>query len=178
MILEFSQKRVSEEIRRLEAEAQRPQPLPGFLSSPFLVTAGSESAQKLKKAQDLLRIVDRQALQTWPTADVWDCLLPIDFKRVFRCPISKAEADEWMAWWRKLSPEKKIEAEEARVWTLENWLHWMKPENRKWHWLASEVIDDRTFRVWLEIDGWPFPWGSFKWLLLGVGCRNIKSEDE
>jgi hypothetical protein len=41
---------------------------------------------------------------------------------------TKDEAEEWLAWWRKLPSEEQGQAGAQRDWSLADWLYWFEPE--------------------------------------------------
>jgi hypothetical protein len=63
--------------------------------------------------------------------------------------------------------------EQKKPWSLDNWVHWMRPENREWYWWDAEVVGGAAAVVEVEVDGWPFPWGSLEWLLKAAGANSV-----
>ena len=142
----------------------------------FHVTTVCQSSVALIEAKNVLAIIDQRSFGKWPSISEWKKLLPAEFVSTFRLPLSKEQAEEWLTWWRRLNPEEQMDAENKRVWSLEDWLYWMQPDNRCWFWQASKLIDECQIRFYLNAFEWPFPWGSFRCLLLGVGAKEVTSE--
>lgn len=132
----------------------------------------------IEKVKSVLNIVDRESLLGWPTDEQWVAILPEWFQSKCAPPMTQEQSEKWLSWWRKLSHEDKIKAENEKKWSLENWLYWMEPDNRNWFWWDANILDGGN-RIILEVavDGWPFPWGDLRWLFIAAGAYDLESEE-
>ena len=70
------------------------------------------------------------------------------------------ELQRWLRWWRELPPAEKSRAEAEQPWSLDDWVHWMQPDERTWFWWDARVEDERRAVVVVDVPGWPSPLGS------------------
>ena len=138
--------------------------------------ADGDSGQIVERCQQVLAQVIGADANTWPTLEQWRTALPPWFLGSFATEQSIEEASAWVAWWRGLDREEQIRAESARGWTLSDWLYWLEPVNRTWHWWNGRVLDANTAVIELMITDWPTPVGSLKWLVRAAGGRDIVFE--
>jgi hypothetical protein len=89
-------------------------------------------------------------------------------------PLTETEMQIWLAKWRSLSTEEQLIFEEEKGWSLEDWLHWMKSENRNWFLIDCRGLGDNKYELTLSVTGWPVPLGSIKWLLKAAKARSIE----
>jgi hypothetical protein len=91
------------------------------------------------------------------------------------CALEKSadEAATWLAWWRSLSQPQRVLASAEKAWSLADWIHRMKPDEREWWWWDGSVADSRSLRIELQVSGWPFPTGALGWLLRCAGASSI-----
>lgn len=168
--------RLKKELERLTSGPSQ-YDLPGGMGTVrFLARRQGNVAEVLGLAKAVLKTVDENSLAEWPSDEAWSHLLPQWFVDRFAPEQSRDEAEAWLSWWRTLPPEEQERAERDSPWTLSNWIYWMNPSQRSWYWWDGEVINSHTIRVAIEVDGWPFPWGSFAWLLKASGADAVSSE--
>ncbi len=65
-----------------------------------------------------------------------------------------------------------------RPWSLLNWLHWFRPDERQWYWSRAECSDASTIIVEIQPEGWPFPHGALDWLFIASGAKSIETEEQ
>lgn len=171
------QKRIREELRRLE-QGVKPGERPGGLGTVrFVIVTRKQPDDVLRRAKEVLATVVRHSLDAWPSKDEWRTLLPTWFLGACGPERTLQETELWLERWRKLPREKQRQAEAAMPWTLENWLHWFQPSNRDWYWWDALVDGHDRIQVAVEVDGWPFPWGALAWLFRASGAETIEPEE-
>lgn len=168
---------IQAEARRISGGKTSATESAGLSSFRFLIDSENSARSILEKAKTVLSIVDQKSLVAWPSIEEWRRLLPKEFVLPFRLPLSQEQAKEWLKWWRGLSPDDQMRVENERVWSLEDWLYWMEPNNRHWFWEDVEIIDNSRLRATILAAEWPFPWGSFRWFFLGAGAQSVIPED-
>ena len=53
----------------------------------------------------------------------------------------------------------------------------MEPSDRQWYWWDAQVLDDGgQILVAVVVEGWPFPWGSLRWLFQAAGASILEPE--
>jgi hypothetical protein len=141
----------------------------------FIVRCEGESWQVLAKAKTALVIVNQTAMGEWPADSAWSRLLPDWF--VARCTpeLSQEEAAAELSRRKSLSAEEQMQAERDG-WSVLNWVYWFQPENRKWYWWDAEERDANTIIIAVEVEDWPFPWGSLAWLFRAAGATYVDTE--
>jgi len=164
--------RVECELRRLRGELLPAQP--GLATVRFEVQCRAEPADVLAKVKDVLARLDDIIASRPSTSDQnLAVALPAWFLTACAPEQTQQEAERWLAWWRTLPPEKQQEAEDAQPWSLPQWLHWMRPQQRTWYWFECDIAAGRELLLAVEVDGWPFPWGSLRWLFLAAGAASV-----
>lgn len=87
---------------------------------------------------------------------------------------SKKEALQWLERWRALPPAEQAAASARARWSLLDWLYWMDPARREWHWWDAQLVDQQTLKLLVEVDSWPAPLGAVEWLLRASGALELK----
>ena len=57
-------------------------------------------------------------------------------------------------------------------WSLRGWLHWFRPENRKWFWWGAGVQGDKAV-VTVLVPERPYLRGALDWLLKTAGATEV-----
>ena len=53
----------------------------------------------------------------------------------------------------------------------------MEPSDRQWYWWDAQVLNDGgQILVAVVVEGWPFPWGSLRWLFQAAGASMLEPE--
>ena len=69
--------------------------------------------------------------------------------------------------WRSLSPEQQGAEDEARRWSLSNWLYWFDRDgmgnDRGWASWDCGASDSSTGWIEVETAGYPYPSGALRW---------------
>lgn len=107
---------------------------------------------------------------TWPSVEVWRAALPEWFVRQCAPALSRPEADEELAAWRRMSPVEQRARAASVAWSLAEWLDWMRPERCAWRLERVGEPADGSVEVSLTVDGWPAPIGAFEWLARAAGA--------
>ena len=54
----------------------------------------------------------------------------------------------------------------------------MKRENRQWYWWDAKLANDGAhIFLAVQVECWPFPWGSLRWLFKAAGASNVIAEE-
>jgi hypothetical protein len=137
------------------------------------VTAVSDGRAQdvLVRAKEVLSAV--LANRDTSDLDEWRRLLPPWF--VDRCAPERTreEAERWLAWWRKLPPAEQGPAEDAKGWSLADWLYWFEPEQRFWFWWDARVLDPSRVQVVIDSYEAPPPVDALRWLLQASGADQV-----
>ena len=173
------------DVSRLEAELQRLQSGPRLGEKPsgvgtvrFVARCPLGSTDVLARATSLLKTIDKIALTDWPADEQWASKLPEWFTSACASPITQEQAERWLAWWKGLRANEQARAEIEKDWSLESWLYWMQPGNRQWFWWDAKALDDCDhILVAVEVEAWPFPWGSLRWLFKAAGASALEADE-
>lgn len=150
-------KGVLDPARELEWVIGRPDASPptGFLEAGFTVTCPGNAEQVLARGREV-KVAVLGHSQPWPELDEWKQILPgwfvaacIDDRVVQTCVLDR--------------------------WSLRAWLHWLRPENRRWHWWAAVVEEPLTLRLTVLAREPDFLRGSLDWLLQASGATNVQT---
>jgi hypothetical protein len=166
------------ELRRLK-NAPRPDEKPGGAGTVrFVAQCPHGASDILAKVTSLLKTIDEVALNGWPTDEQWAVKLPEWFTSACAPPMTQEKAERWLAWWKGLPPDEQARAEIEKDWSLDSWLYWMEPNNRQWFWWDAKALDDCDhILVAIEVEAWPFPWGSLRWMFKAAGASALEPEE-
>jgi hypothetical protein len=175
---------MAEALSQIESELQRlngapaPDEKPGGVGTvSFVARCPFGAKDVLARVISVWKIIDQVALSDWPTVEQWNMKLPEWFTSACTSPMTQQQADAWLAGWKRLTPVEQARAESEKKWSLENWLYWMKPEDRQWFWWDAKALEDCDhIIVAVEVDAWPFPWGSLRWLFKVAGASTLEPE--
>lgn len=163
----------TEELKRLQ-DGCIDSKLLGIGTIKVLVQCFDGSQEVLKRCKEVLKIVFENGNSAdCPSLKEWKTILPQWFVSKCAKETSEKENEEWLDWWRTLSPEEQIKAEEELGWSLKAWIGWFEPGEREWFWWDAHIKDDTQILIELEITGWPFAVGALKWLLESSGAKNV-----
>ena len=170
--------RLEAELRRLE-NAPRPTEKPGGVGTVrFVARCPLGASSVLAKVISVLKSVDEIARNDWPTEERWLAILPEWFTSACASPMTPEQAEQWLVWWKGLPPNEQARAEIEKDWSLDSWLYWMEPNNRQWFWWDAKALDDcDCILLAVEVEGWPFPWGSLRWLFKAAGASALEPEE-
>jgi hypothetical protein len=171
--------RLKDELRRLTtgpAAGERPAGV-GIIR--LRVSGPTHPAEILQRARQVVTVIDQASLDGWPAAKELVPQLPDWFTAACSEPMSQEQAEEWLAWWKRLPAAKQAEAANAKGWSVDNWLYWMEPVNRQWFWWDAQLnAAGEAANVVLDVDDWPAPWGALKWLFRTAGASVVKAEGD
>jgi hypothetical protein len=142
---------------------------------PVIATCPGGAAVVIERAQHVMDALLRHGSPAWPSDDEWRSLLPAWFVAQFHERSAK-EHEEWLRHRRTLPPEE-ARAEAMRDWGLGDWLFWLEPRERQWHWWDARVEDYDTARVEVQVYGFPMPFGALEWLLRASGATDVDIRD-
>lgn len=169
----------------LQAELQRLQrgPSPGEMPNGvgtvrFVARCPLGAADVLARAASLLKTIDELALTGWPADEQWSGKLPEWFTSACAPPMTQEQAERWLSWWKGLPADERARVEIEKDWSLDSWLYWMHPDNRQWFWWDAKALDDCDHvLVAVEVEAWPFPWGTLRWLFRAAGASALDAEE-
>ena len=132
----------------------------------------------LSRVIAVLQVIDESSPDGWPSNEEWARKLPKWFISACAPAMTQDEAERWLAWWKALPAAEQAKAEAEKEWSLDNWLYWMRPENRQWFWWDGKTLDDcGHIMVAVAVEDWPFAWGSLRWLFKAAGASALDAED-
>ena len=142
----------------------------------FIVRCASDAEAVLRRIKDVVSVVVQNSTEPWPSDEMWRRLLPAWY--VSRCAPeeSREKAEAWLRHFKSLPHEQQVKANEAREWSLGNWIYWFQPDNREWFWWNGRVEDSNTLRVTVESAELPFPYDALVWLFRASGATQVEPE--
>jgi hypothetical protein len=165
------------ELSRLRTERLANEKTDGIGAVRFIVRCPLGAPDVLRRAKEVLSILDEAGLQEWPSDEEWTKKLPWWFVSACAPPMTTQQANEWLASWRKLPPNEQAQMEIEKDWALPDWLYWMQPENRQWCWWDAKAVDDIDhIVVAVVVEAWPFSWGALRWLFKTAGASDVVPE--
>lgn len=166
------------ELRRLETGPSPGEKPGGVGTVRFDVSTAAGAEEVLRRAKQVLQVIDKAILDGWPSTEGLVPQLPGWFTAACAPPMSREQSDEWLARWRRLPPDEQVKAQNELKWSLDDWLYWMEPANRQWFWWDAEVAGDKKLaKVAIEVEGSPFPWAALRWLLVAAGAFAVEEEE-
>lgn len=128
-----------------------------------------EPSEMIERAKDVLAVVVAVPPAEW-RPEVVQQSLPAWF--VEKCAPERSN-EAWLAWWRSLAVPDRIQAERERSWSVADWLFWLAPDERQWHWWDAVVDGERSAKVLVEVPSWPAAIGALEWLLRAAGAASV-----
>lgn len=165
-----------EELRHV-TEGFRPGEVPGGAGLVEIIVHGTDARSVLARVREVLHAVLDQSGSGWPDVADWRHLLPEWFVVASAPEHTHRDNEDWLTWWRQLSPDERVKVEQDQPWSLTDWLHWMQPDNRTWFWWDADVEDEHTMKVYVEVIGWPAPLGALEWLLKAAGASEVWQQE-
>lgn len=121
----------------------------------FLALAPAGPEHLGERCREVLEVVLRHSLDGWPELEEWRRLLPgwfvdacLDDSQVDNCVLDQ--------------------------WSLRGWLHWLRPENRRWFWWSAEPAGAQSLRVTVAVPQRPYLSGALEWLLKTGGATSVE----
>lgn len=148
-------------------------PQRGYLVS--VVVRGELAAQAIANAKEVLRNVAALPTSAFASGEAMSAL-PEWFVQACAREESNEEQASWLRWWRSLDGEARARAASERPWTVDDWLYWMRPDERQWFWWESRMASPDAGLVSVEVADWPAAVGSLLWLLRASGVDDLVVE--
>ena len=139
----------------------------------FAITCQGNATEVMEKAKAVLLTVDENSIDNWPDDNEWKAILPDWFIDKCAPEMTREQADKRQSKWRRIFSRRRADTQAEEAWSLLNWLYWFEHDNREWFWWDGKVADENTIVCKAEVYGWPFPWGSLKWLFLACGAEHV-----
>lgn len=131
----------------------------------------------LARCRDVLRAVPSTNTRDWPSTDGWARRLPRWFLAGCLPEQSAEQRADRLQRWRALPPSERSAKFHDDPWSLTDWLHWLRPDERTWFWWDGVVHASDQALVDIEVPGWPAPIGSLHWLLHVAGAETVTTDE-
>ncbi len=116
------------------------------LDSVILASSPPGPDVALARCQAVMEPILEHQAGAWPDLDEWKSLLP--------------------AWFVEACVDDRyIQTCVVDRWSLRAWLHWVRPENRRWYWWDAEVEPPDGLKVTVLVRERPYLRGALDWLL-------------
>ena len=165
------------ELARLKDGTCADRPLVGLDQFEIDVACQSDAATVLERVREVLQIVVRQDLDHWSSLSQWSVLLPPWFVRVSAPEQTKQEAEQWLTWWRGLSPEEQETELKCQRWSIGEFVHWFQPPKREWWWWGADVLSADRLRICLAVEELTSFHEALDWLLRTAGAIHVVDEN-
>lgn len=149
------------------------EPVRGYLIS--VAVRSGLAAEAIDKAKAVLRDIVELPVDAFVSGDAV-AALPEWFVQACAAAETDEERAAWLQWWRSLDEDARARAASERPWTVDDWLHWMRPDERQWVWWESRVGASDAGLVSVEVADWPVAIGSLLWLLRASGADDLVVE--
>lgn len=168
--------RIQRELQRLSTSPCADEKPLGLGTVRFIAWSHGDAGGVLERAKSVLALLDNNAGKKLDES-TWKMILPPWF--VSRCArqLSGEEAELELARLSRLSPREQLNLEKEAAWSLSNWIYFFEAANRHWYWWDGTAIDSDIAVIAVEVDNWPFPWGSLDWLLRASGAYKVEAEE-
>jgi hypothetical protein len=167
----------TEELRHLHAGIHPNESSSGIGIVKFTATCPNNADEVLERCKEVLNsVLSNSDIDYWPSDQEWIFLLPQWFVGNCAPEATQEEVEQWLTWWRKLSPEEQSLAETESKWSLKDWIYWLVPNRRKWFWWNAKVESPKILSIYFEVEDWPFAWESIAWLLRASGAESVSPE--
>lgn len=161
------------ELRRLDHGPLGNEQIPGVGIVQFVVKCDGNASDVLNTAISVMKTVCSECASGWSEGVEWQSLLPAAFVSACAKEMTPEEADRWLNHWLSLSHEERESEERDRRWSLDNWVHWLQPNERLWQWWDARLDNADRITVSVAVESWPFGWGAITWLFRGSGAVNV-----
>lgn len=159
------------ELERL-SERRDPMESPGEIGTVrFLVKCHGNANHVLTLAKSVLQAAIVLTNARCCEESVWKVSLPIEFVKA--CP--QFPTNEELAAYNRLSLEERLANDRKSGWPLRAFMNSFVVNDRYWKWWDAIVIDDNHIALAVEVEEWPFPWESLRWLFRGSGAIDVES---
>ena len=162
-----------EELGRLEHGPARDEPVPGVGIAQLAVYCNGNAAEVLENAKAVMKVICSQCAQGWSDDVDWNSLLPARFVSACAPEMTRERAEKLMKHLQTLSDEEQEAEYKKRPWSLDNWLYWLQPSERAWHWWDAQLEGSDRIIVSIAVESWPFGWGALTWLFRGSGAIDV-----
>ena len=176
--MNIDRSQIQSEIRRITKGPNLSEKPSGAGIVRFVARCPMGSDNVLTNVVSVLMLVDELTLAGCVDPQKLSKQLPDWFIEACAPAMTQEQAERWLKWWKKLSPEDQSKAEIEKDWSLDNWLYWMLPANRQWFWWDAKSLSDVDhIALAIEVQCWPFPWGSLRWLFKAAGASALEPEE-
>lgn len=166
-----------EELRRLEHGPPSGEEYTSVGIVRFVARCLGNAPEVLARVKEVLAAVLRVDARVWPTTEEWRSLLPAWFVQQSAPERTQAEQQQYVEWFRTLSPSEQAHEAAEEVWSVAAFVSWMEPGGREWWWWDGFVVDRDTVVVEVDVADRPFATGALDWLLRAAGAVSIAMMD-
>lgn len=101
-------------------------------------------------AKKILLSIQKYSFLEWPKDAEWRSILPKEFIDSF---LDHTKEDDW---------------------TLDDWLYWLKPENRFWFLWSINEKNSNYLEIKIIVYEHPYPWESLEVLFMKLGTSELR----
>ena len=179
------------ELDRLSHGAAEDGKLIGVTQEEFRITCNGDASDVLARAKGVLKLAVVTGIEEpWPITEALQSRLPDWFVSACRPNQSLEELNAEIDYRASLSREDReaYEAAADKRWSLRAWAAAMNPDygidldpgerdefedQRQWHWLDAEVVDENTIVASIDMMDWEVLSGDFRWLFIAAGAVDV-----
>jgi len=165
---------MSTELERLRSSPTEADMPGGMGTVRFVVRCAGDADEVLAVAKQALeaalQLVESGVFQE----EAWRMTLPDRFVKNSPPHPSQEEMDRVSA----LPLEERIRLSSETGCSVRGFMNSFLPEleMKGWSWWDAAILDPNHLVVAVEVEGWPFPWQSLRWLFRGAGAVELELE--
>ncbi|HZZ70985.1 MAG TPA: hypothetical protein VFE24_01960 [Pirellulales bacterium] len=166
---------MSTELERLQRGPAQTESPGGIGTVRFIARCPDGNAgEVLAVAKSALEVAIRLSQSGVFEENAWMAALPDRFVKNSALHPSQEEIDREAA----LPLEERIRLSRETRCSVRGFMNSFLPELelKGWSWWDAAILDENHIAVAVEVEGWPFPWGSLRWLFRTSGAADLESE--
>ena len=179
------------ELDRLKHGASENEKLIGMTSEEFRIACSGNAPDVLARAKQVLALAVQTGLEEpWPITEALQSRLPSWFINACKPDQTLDELNAAYEYRKTLSSEEReaYYAAADKSWSAGAWVAAMNPDydidlgpderdefedQRQWHWLDAEVVDENTIVASIDMMDWEVLSGDFRWLFIAAGTVEV-----
>jgi hypothetical protein len=166
---------MSTELERLQRGPEQNESPGGIGTVRFIARCPDGNAgEVLRVAKSALEVAIRLSNSGVFEESAWMAALPDRFVKNSAPHPSRDEIDRESA----LPLEDRVRLQSEKKWTVQMFLNSFLPEleMKHWRWWDAAILDKNHIVVAVEVEAWPFPWQSLRWLFRASGAVDLEPE--